>query len=219
MFFYSVELMHRLISIRFDSLYTRYKKELKRITVTGGGLGGNDQDPVQTESQEDSVSYYIGADGPDDTTPIESRNIWRACLCFIGNSIKLTVILAEKINEGFPFFAEMHRYLCGRPNAIPPLVTTGVGPAGRSVVQFQPIEEPAAATEPQLEMELPVLATPIHPPATTKKRPAKESSFAVTDAAVEKAKSSIQRVQKKSLEERLADATEFVSFFVIHVRY
>ncbi|KAF8868477.1 hypothetical protein CPB84DRAFT_1969532 [Gymnopilus junonius] len=204
------EVLASRVKGKIEDLYSRYKKELKRITVTGGGIGGNDEDPAQSESQEDSVSYFIGADGPDDATPSKARNIW------------------EKINRTFPFFAEMHRYLCGHPNAIPPLVTTGVGPAGHSVVQFQPIgEEPLQVlasmepTEPQLVTNNSVPpTTPVHSSAsaeplkatqvqvTAKKRSAKASSFAITDAAVEKAKSSIQRVQKKTFEERLGDAAE-----------
>ncbi|KAF8900242.1 hypothetical protein CPB84DRAFT_1847304 [Gymnopilus junonius] len=204
------EVLASRVKGKIEDLYSRYKKELKRITVTGGGIGGNDEDPAQSESQEDSVSYFIGADGPDDATPSKARNIW------------------EKINRTFPFFAEMHRYLCSRPNAIPPLVTTGVGPAGRSVVQFQPIgEEPLQVlasmelTEPQLVTNNSVPPTmPVHssasaePPkatqvqVTAKKRSAKASSFVITDAAVEKAKSSIQHVQKKTFEEQLGDAAE-----------
>ena len=35
----------------------------------------------------------------------------------------------------------MHCFLCGCPNAIPPVVTTGVGPGGQHVVHFQAIED------------------------------------------------------------------------------
>ncbi|KAF8882601.1 hypothetical protein CPB84DRAFT_1790749 [Gymnopilus junonius] len=191
------EVLASRVKGKIEDLYSRYKKELKRITVTGGGIGGNDEDPAQSESQEDSVSYFIG-DGPDDATPSKARNIW------------------EKINRTFPFFAEMHRYLCGHPNAIPPLVTTGFQPIGEEPLQVLASMEP---TEPQLVTNNSVPpTTPVHssasaePPkatqvqVTAKKHSAKASSFAITDAAVEKAKSSIQHVQKKTFEERLAAA-------------
>jgi hypothetical protein len=58
------------------SLYTRYKKELKKITATGFGLGGNDEDTAQAESQDEALPSFIGADGPDITTMPEARNIW-----------------------------------------------------------------------------------------------------------------------------------------------
>ena len=39
---------------------------MKRLIVTGGGLGGNDDGTSQ--SQEEHFECYISADGPDKTT-------------------------------------------------------------------------------------------------------------------------------------------------------
>ena len=176
---------------------------------------------------------YVPAEGPDDATTAQARNLWgTSCqLIFVSDAY----IFEEKIVEGFPFFPEMHRHLCGRPNAIPPVVTTGVGPTGRHVVHFQAIED---RTSSSTAAELPsqptgapavtptdILATPVRPkstvsgandtkenvkppPTTGGKRAPKDSSFTVTEATIEKAKASIQRVTKKSFEDRLADATE-----------
>lgn len=200
---------------KIEDLYSRYKREVKRLTVTGGGLGGNDDAQSQMQSQEEHLTCYVPADGPDETTTSEARNLW------------------EKILQGFPFFAEMHRFLCSRPNAIPPVVTTGVGPAGRHVVHFQDVEDRGGTagdtfSQPSdypFEPQVAIPATPARlnsmqasvdkeniqpPPSTGRKRStsAKNSSFTVTEATIEKAKASIHRVTKKSFKDRLADATE-----------
>lgn len=131
-------------------------------------------------------------------------------------------LFLEQIHATFPFFGTMYEYLCTRPNAIPPIVTTGVGPAGRHVVHFQPVEPvaipsdntPTAPILSESQPAAPAIPTPSQP-AAGGKRPAKDSSFTVTPALIDKAKGSLQRVVKKSFEERLADAKEFVSFSVL----
>lgn len=45
--------------------------------------------------------------------------------------------IADDITKGFPFFPNLHRILSSRTNSNPPVVTTGVGPAGRAVVHYQ----------------------------------------------------------------------------------
>ncbi|KAF4615111.1 hypothetical protein D9613_003450 [Agrocybe pediades] len=168
---------------------------VKRLTVTGGGLGGNDDSGSQEGAREEHLVCYVPADGPDHTTTVEAKNLW------------------DDILAGFPFFKEMHRFLCGRPNTLPPVVTTGVGPNGRHVVHFQPLENgpssvpsaspPSPTTEPGA---VEPVKENIQTPALVPRKGARESSFSMD--AIEKAKSSIQRVVKKSFEERLADATE-----------
>ena len=49
---------------------------MKRLTVTGGGLGGNDDAQSQMQSQEEHLTCYVPADGPDETTTSEARNLW-----------------------------------------------------------------------------------------------------------------------------------------------
>ena len=71
---------------------------------------------------------YVPAEGPDEATTPQARNLWGMSCQFI--FVSDAYIFEEKIVEGFPFFPEMHRHLCGRPNAIPPVVTTGVGLTG-----------------------------------------------------------------------------------------
>lgn len=46
-------------------------------------------------------------------------------------------ILEETITDEWKFFPRMHKLLATKPNAIPPVITTGVGPAGRKVRFFQ----------------------------------------------------------------------------------
>jgi hypothetical protein len=138
--------------------------------------------------------------------------------------VAITHASQEKINQDFPFFAELHRHLCGRPNTIPPVVTTGVGPSGQHVVQFQPIEEPPrsqAASRASLAQtkdttpdgkENVWLSTSSS--LKSQKRGPKVSSFTISDEKLKNAQSSIKRVTKKSFEDRLADATECVFFLL-----
>ena len=56
------------------SLMARYKKELKRLQQTGGGLGGNDDDINQDCNKY--LDCYILNTGPDATTTEEAKNIW-----------------------------------------------------------------------------------------------------------------------------------------------
>jgi len=58
------------------SLHARYKKELKRLQVTGGGLGGNDESQEDSEDVNKYLKCYIPNTGPDTTTTEEARNIW-----------------------------------------------------------------------------------------------------------------------------------------------
>ncbi|EDR03564.1 uncharacterized protein LACBIDRAFT_331344 [Laccaria bicolor S238N-H82] len=187
------------------------------------GLEGNDNENLQPSSQEEHLACYILADGPDKGTTSEAQNLWDA------------YIFKEKIVEGFPFFPKMHHHLCGCPNAILPVVMTGVGPTGQHVVHFQAIEDQSssstAAELPLQQTGAPavtpteVLATPMHtpsmvsgendtkentnpPPTTGGKHTPKDSSFMVTEATIEKAKALIQHVTKKSFEDRLADTTK-----------
>ena len=57
------------------SLYARYKREVKRLTITGGGLGGIDDDNSQPSSQEEHLACYVPAQGPDEATTSQARNL------------------------------------------------------------------------------------------------------------------------------------------------
>lgn len=51
--------------------------------MTGGGLGGNDQDPSQDDSQDASMELYVSSSGPTDSTPLEARNLWGMYRIFV----------------------------------------------------------------------------------------------------------------------------------------
>ena len=61
------------------SLTTRYKKKLKRLQQTGGGLGGNDKpiDDFNQKSQDCNkyLNCYIPNTRPDTATTKEAKNI------------------------------------------------------------------------------------------------------------------------------------------------
>ncbi|KAJ6472509.1 hypothetical protein C8R45DRAFT_1217790 [Mycena sanguinolenta] len=96
-----------------------YKKHAKRLRQTGGGLGGNDDDD-DDDSLHEYMSCYIPTDGPDGTTTPEAKNLW------------------DSIVTDFPFFPFFHNLYSTRANVNPPIVITGVGPAGRKIVHLQP---------------------------------------------------------------------------------
>ena len=67
-----------IVSNTCSSLMARYKKELKRLQQTGGGLGGNDE-PIDDFGDQDCNKYldcYIPNTGPNATTTEEAKNIW-----------------------------------------------------------------------------------------------------------------------------------------------
>jgi hypothetical protein len=46
-------------------------------------------------------------------------------------------VFSDNIVSGFPFFPRLHRFLSSRTNTNPPVVVTGVGPQGRTMVHYQ----------------------------------------------------------------------------------
>ena len=42
-----------------SSLYACYKKEIKRLQQTGGGLGGNDDSPEDLDDMNEYLACYI----------------------------------------------------------------------------------------------------------------------------------------------------------------
>ncbi|KAJ7197872.1 hypothetical protein C8J57DRAFT_479770, partial [Mycena rebaudengoi] len=100
-----------------EELFKTYKIQAERLRVTGGGIGAPGD--VPGDGVHVYQLYHIPEDGPHHDTPQVASN------------------LCEQISEDFPYFAELHKFLCTRPNIIPPVVTTGVGPLGRQVVHHQ----------------------------------------------------------------------------------
>ncbi|KAJ3833975.1 hypothetical protein F5878DRAFT_712944 [Lentinula raphanica] len=109
----------------WDGLVKKYKEHAKRLRKTGEGvLERDEKDEVDEDTQEkdEYLESYVGPQGPDETTSERIRNIWD-----------------EILNE-FPLFPRLHTLLSTRANITPPQITTGVGPAGRTVLHLQ-IEE------------------------------------------------------------------------------
>lgn len=119
----------------------------------------------------------------------------------------------------------MHCFLATCPNAIPPVVTTGVGHKGQHVVHYQLLDAGTGSNVPPEQPPVSASGAAAEAPAANKENIAPsatpsdghhgphELSFSVTLESVKKAKVSIQCVQKCSFEEQLADATEYVTFF------
>ncbi|RXW14813.1 hypothetical protein EST38_g11039 [Candolleomyces aberdarensis] len=195
-----------------DNLHARYKEEVKHLQQTGGGIGGNRPD---SRDANEYLDCYVGAGGPDETTTSEACNLW------------------EEINQRFPFFATMHRFLASRPNAVPPAITTGVGPDGRRILHLQASQNTASThsapppipdhlIDPALRNTVASQAIPVvnsgsvdtnkenAPPAVAEplKRGPKPSTF---DAAkhVQNAKKNLKAIPKKrSLEDVLLEAVK-----------
>ncbi|KAJ3546402.1 hypothetical protein NMY22_g2071 [Coprinellus aureogranulatus] len=139
-----------------DDMVTKYKEELALLHQSGGGIGDPNE---QSEASEDANKYlqcYVGPNGPDVTTSEEVKNLW------------------ESINKRWPFFATMHSYMCTRPSAVPPAITTGVGPQGRSVLHLQQSHGiPPSSTNTEIPIDPALLALePPAPVAETGKDPA-----------------------------------------------
>ena len=129
----------------------------------------------------------------------------------------------------------MHHFLSSHPNAVPPVVTTGIGRKERCIIHYQPLDESESATSQEDEaarvnfgadiIQSPAPITPacwppdspskgkenVWPSTKGGRHHLKESSFTITPATVEKAKGSSQQVpNKQNFEDRLADATEYI---------
>jgi hypothetical protein len=98
-------------------------------------------------SVKTSMKYYIPGDGPNDTTPVDALNLWRAY--FQSNSfLKLTLMssLIEQIEKDFKFFPHLHKVFATHHNVTPIVVTTTHGPQGHKTVWFQPPDKAADST-------------------------------------------------------------------------
>ncbi|KIM50180.1 hypothetical protein SCLCIDRAFT_146158, partial [Scleroderma citrinum Foug A] len=100
------------------SLTKAYKCYAVKLHTTENGVreeGDNDG-----SDSEEYCDFYIGADGPDESTSDQAKNIW------------------DQIIWEFPFFPELHRIFVAHPNVTPIVVTTGVGPHGKKTLHMQP---------------------------------------------------------------------------------
>ncbi|KIN97342.1 hypothetical protein M404DRAFT_78630, partial [Pisolithus tinctorius Marx 270] len=87
-----------------------------KLHTTGNGV----REDNDGSDSEEYCNFYIGADGPNDSTSEEAKNIW------------------DQITREFPLFPELHRIFVAHSNVTPIAVTTGVGPHGKKTLHLQP---------------------------------------------------------------------------------
>ncbi|KAG5649379.1 hypothetical protein H0H81_004193 [Sphagnurus paluster] len=167
------------IKSKIEVLIKDYKKHSKRLIETGGGIRNEPDENSGGDSAESTLSFYIYSDGPNDETPDFARNLWDA-------------IIAE-----FPFFPVLHRMFGARPNVVPILVSTGVGPNGGQTIWYQPPDDsvidpalrssPQPITPPNL-LQTPIPSSPVTPtPQAHPPKPSTNSRLALEKAAAIKA--------------------------------
>ncbi|KAG6326841.1 hypothetical protein ID866_12248 [Astraeus odoratus] len=79
-----------------------YKCHAVKLHTTENGV--QEDGDVDGFDSEEFCNFYIGADGPNEGTSLEAKNIW--------------------IIKEFPFFPELHRIFVACPNVTPSAVTT-----------------------------------------------------------------------------------------------
>ncbi|KAJ3715796.1 hypothetical protein C8R42DRAFT_645663 [Lentinula raphanica] len=179
----------------WDALVKKYKDHAKRLRKTGEGVQHDDEEiPVPEDQEKDEyLDSYVGPGGPDETTTDRVRNIW------------------EEIIQEFPVFPRLHALLAARANITPPQLTTGVGPAGRTVLHLQLQESDDSETvHPRPSASGSFAFTPDSQPST----PLASTSYGNTTLpasstsvsnAIAKARANQSRPQKRSVEDRLFD--------------
>ncbi|KAJ8457432.1 hypothetical protein ONZ45_g18315 [Pleurotus djamor] len=80
--------------------------------------------------QEQNVRLLVGPEGPVEATSTYAVNIW------------------QEIISKFPYFPRLHRILSTRPNITPPVIITGTGPRGRSIIYNHPPNIPPPPSAP-----------------------------------------------------------------------
>ncbi|KAL0563711.1 hypothetical protein V5O48_018354 [Marasmius crinis-equi] len=199
---------------KISTLHTEYKKEAKRLRVTGNGVQSVVADEV--DPQDTQLAWYIPSGGPNEETPVEARNIW------------------EAIEKKFPFFPRLHTFMSTRPNITPPVVTTGITPNGRETLYLQqpsargtptPISRTvsnsqidprilaeSAAARANTQPATPAVSTPPSLPASTPATPTptgRGQSSRVQDIIASVPKPP----QKRTLEDVLMSVSEYVNPF------
>ncbi|KAF6746271.1 hypothetical protein DFP72DRAFT_1076477 [Ephemerocybe angulata] len=104
------------VSTKIDCTRIKHSASAKPV----GGLRLEKGQLGEAAGGNDALDFYIGADGPNSDTPAHAQNLW------------------QEINSAFPFFGRLHRQTATRPNVVPIVVTTGVGPHGSQSLWLQP---------------------------------------------------------------------------------
>ncbi|KAG9225547.1 hypothetical protein PLEOSDRAFT_1109809 [Pleurotus ostreatus PC15] len=107
-----------------QGLVSKYRLHVKRLRVTGDGVRDDEQAP-----NEQTLHLLVGPDGPTNTTSAKAHNIW------------------EEILQEFPYFERLHRILSTRPNITPPLIITGTGPHGHSIIYNETAQPKASLAD------------------------------------------------------------------------
>ncbi|KAJ2925642.1 hypothetical protein H1R20_g11452, partial [Candolleomyces eurysporus] len=116
------------ITTKIKNVYSTYKELSMRLRKTGEGLGGQDSQLGGTQ-----LDFYISADGPDDTTPVEAKNLW------------------DQLVAELPVFPRLHRLLGARPNVVPIVVTTPMGPNSQETIWHQRPDCPAVINDENID--------------------------------------------------------------------
>ncbi|KAI5988647.1 hypothetical protein F5J12DRAFT_786827 [Pisolithus orientalis] len=181
------------IKHKYEGLAKPYKQHVKRLAITGEGIGTDAEDGMDVET----CTYFIEATGPNEGTPTEARNIW------------------DDIISQLPFFPDPHCIWAMKPNKNPIAVTMGVGPSRKRALIMQPLAANDETAEHDDDLGLtdsqcqeiqtlqdaldsqPTPVTPLH---------AMPWPSLISQESVLKAKECIQKVMKKcTIEDTLMD--------------
>ncbi|KAF8636052.1 hypothetical protein AX17_003836 [Amanita inopinata Kibby_2008] len=188
------------VKSKWESLHKQYQEHAKCLLQTGGGPETGDEQTPQ---------YKVPVTGPDAGTANEAQNLWGKLYFSLLQTFELISILFQKklCRNSLSFPSDSH------PNLNPVVITTGVGPHGREVMNFHgsSTNSPAPSTITD-DMIDPILQdvnpTPSHPTPTPPSAQALStsttapSSSSQLEAAITKASTSISCVSKKcTLEE------------------
>ncbi|KAJ3831633.1 hypothetical protein F5878DRAFT_647469 [Lentinula raphanica] len=112
-------------------LVKKYKDLEKRLCKTGEGVCNDDEEIMVLDDQDkdEYLDRYVGSQGLDETTTDKICNIW------------------EEIIDEFPPFPCLHALLAAHANITPPQLTTGVGPAGSTVLHLQVQDPPPVSAK------------------------------------------------------------------------
>ncbi|KAJ7040491.1 hypothetical protein C8F04DRAFT_948297, partial [Mycena alexandri] len=156
---------------------------------------------------------------PRHDTTEQAQNLWGLSSNCICSSVSY-IFLPDEIEEDFPFFPRLHRFLASRSNIVPLMIATGVGPEGRKVVHLQPPTRTMTDLDPNIDPSLQV--TPHRPRQDSPSSPIEIDSSPLAPvnknsqgktaprpstfhSAVEDAKTLKPRPSQKSFEESIID--------------
>ncbi|KAL4070949.1 hypothetical protein J3A83DRAFT_4188832 [Scleroderma citrinum] len=96
-----------------------YKHHAVKLCTTRTEVKEDENDGSDSKKY---CNFYLDADGPNENTSNEAKNIW------------------DEILKKFPFFSELHRIFVACPNVTLIAVTTGVGPNGKKTLHLYPLD-------------------------------------------------------------------------------